>query len=89
MFLFPLTKQLSLSLSLCSHTHTPQLFQVEQLALLAEEDHSTMLQYFDQVAPDGQAPYADFYALGKELILRLYRNQDTSDVRINIMSNLS
>ena len=70
------------TLSLLTHTHTPQLFQLEQLTLLTEEDHSTMLQYFDQVAPEGQAPYTDFYALGKELILRLYRNQDTSEVHV-------
>ena len=40
-----------------------------------------MIQYYDQVVPEGQARYEEFYPLGKELILRLYRNQDTSDVR--------
>lgn len=39
-----------------------------------------MIQYYDEVVPGGQAQYADFYPLGKELILRLYRNQDTSTV---------
>ena len=63
------------------HTHT-QLFKLEQLALLTEEDHSRMTQCYDQVAPDGRAKYTEFYGLGKELILCLYRNQDTSDVRV-------
>jgi Ca2+-binding EF-hand superfamily protein len=54
------------------------LFQLEQLQLLNEEDHSQMVQYYDDIIPSGQAQYTDFYPLGKELILRLYRNQDTS-----------
>ena len=61
------------------YTHL-QLFQLEQLQYLTEVDRSQMLQYFDEAVPDGKAQYTDFYTLGKELILRLYRNQDTSGV---------
>ena len=56
------------------------MFELEQLGLLTGEDHTQMLEYFDQLAPAGQATYEEFYRLGKELILRLYRNQDTTDV---------
>ena len=58
-----------------------QLFELDQLQLLNEEDRSQMLQDYDEVVPSGQAQYTDFYPLGKEIILRFYRHQDTSDVR--------
>ncbi len=58
-----------------------KLLQSEQMAVyLSHEDMLQMQQYFDNI-PDGMATYTDFYPLGKEIILRLYRARDTSDVR--------
>ncbi|XP_064393563.1 cingulin-like [Halichondria panicea] len=56
-----------------------KLLQSEQMAVyLSHEDMLQMQQYFDNI-PDGMATYTDFYPLGKEIILRLYRARDTSD----------
>lgn len=46
---------------------------------LSHEDMLQLQQYFQNIPQ--QATYADFYPLGKEIILRLYRARDTSDVR--------
>lgn len=57
------------------------LLQSDQLAVyLSHEDMLQMQQYFQNV-PNQKATYTDFYPLGKEIILRLYRARDTSDVR--------
>ena len=56
------------------------MLQSEQMAAyLSEEDVLQMHQYFDGI-PSGQATYTDFYPLAKELILRVYRVRDGSDV---------
>lgn len=57
-----------------------QMLQSEQMVTyLTEEDTLQMQQYFDAI-PGGQATYANFYPLAKELILRVYRVKDPSDV---------
>lgn len=48
-------------------------------AFLTNEDIVQMQQYFENI-PEGKASYTDFYPIGKELILRLYRARDPSDV---------
>ena len=50
---------------------------------LTERDVAEMLSYFDAI-PDGQAHYAEFYPLAKELILRVYRVKDPSEVSISV-----
>ena len=58
----------------------PQMFQSEQMiAYLTEEDIAQMQQYFDAI-PGSQATYADFFPLAKELILKVYRVKDPSEV---------
>ena len=56
------------------------MLQSEQmLAYLQSEDVEQMQQYFDSI-PSGQATYEVFYPLAKELILRVYRVKDPSEV---------
>ncbi len=63
----------------CTHTHTQMLKSEQMVAYLSEEDILQMHQSFDGI-PSGQATYADFFPLAKELILRVYRVRDGSDV---------
>ena len=51
----------------------------EMLPYLQQEDILQMQQYFNSI-PGGQAAYADFYPLAKEIILRVYRVKDPSEV---------
>ena len=58
-----------------------QLLQSEQMiAYLNTDDVEQMQQYFAAI-PSGQATYLDFYPMAKELILRVYRVKDPSEVR--------
>ena len=51
----------------------------EMLPYLQQEDILQMQQYFVSI-PGGRATYADFYPLAKEIILRVYRVKDPSEV---------
>ena len=51
------------------------------ITYLTEEDILQMQQYFDAI-PNAQATYSEFYPLAKELILRVYRVKDPSDVSL-------
>lgn len=53
----------------------------EMITYLTEEDILQMQQYFDAI-PNAQATYSEFYPLAKELILRVYRVKDPSDVSL-------
>lgn len=44
---------------------------------LTKQDTDELLQQFDSI-PDGIASYESFYPLAKDMILRMYRNMDTS-----------
>ncbi len=57
-----------------------QLLQsVEMSPYLGEQDVKDMKKLFSSV-PNGKASYEDFCSLAKELILRVYRARDPSDV---------
>lgn len=57
-----------------------QLLQSEQMiTYLSADDVEQMQQYFAAI-PSGQATYTDFYPMAKELILRVYRVKDPSEV---------
>ena len=51
----------------------------EMLPYLQHEDIAQMQQYFASI-PGGRATYTDFYPLAKEIILRVYRVKDPSEV---------
>lgn len=53
----------------------------EMLPYLQQEDIAQMRQYFDSI-PGGQATYSEFYPLAKEIILRVYRVKDPSEVQL-------
>ena len=55
----------------------------EMLSYLKQEDILQMQQYFGSI-PGGHAAYADFYPLAKEIILRVYRVKDPSEVHIKL-----
>ena len=56
------------------------LLQSEQMsAYLSDEDVLQMQQYFENI-PEGKATFTDFYPLGHELILKVYRARDASEV---------
>lgn len=57
-----------------------QMLQSEQMTtFLSDEDVLQMQQYFENI-PEGKATYTEFYPLAKELILRVYRVKDPSEV---------
>lgn len=58
------------------------LQSAEMLPYLQQEDILQMQQYFSSIQ-GGQATYNDFYPLAKEIILRVYRVKDPSEVFIN------
>lgn len=39
------------------------------------------IEYMTQQFPDGTVSFAEFYPIAKELILRVYRSKDPSEVR--------
>ena len=56
------------------------MLQLETFApSLTQQDKDELLQHFDSI-PDGIASYDHFYPLAKDMILRMYRNMDTSPV---------
>lgn len=55
------------------------LQSAEMLPYLQQEDILQMQQYFSSI-PGGRASYTDFYPLAKEIILRVYRVKDPSEV---------
>ena len=57
-----------------------QLLQSAEMSpYLGEQDIKDMKKLFSSV-PNGKASYDDFYPLAKEMILRVYRARDHSDV---------
>ena len=58
------------------------LQSAEMLPYLQQEDILQMQQYFASIQ-GGRASYTDFYPLAKEIILRVYRVKDPSEVVIN------
>jgi len=63
------------------------LLQSEQMIpYLTNEDIIEMHQYFSNI-PGGRATYNDFYPLGRELILRVYRAKDPSEVDLHMCAN--
>lgn len=55
------------------------LQSAEMLPYLQQEDILQMQQYFSSIQ-GGRAAYDDFYPLAKEIILRVYRVKDPSEV---------
>lgn len=55
--------------------------------MISEADITEMLSYFDAL-PSEQATYTDFYPLAKELILRVYRAKDPSEVKFTLSHNI-
>ncbi len=60
------------------------LQSAEMLPYLQQEDILQMQQYFASIQ-GGRASYTDFYPLAKEIILRVYRVKDPSEVVINLL----
>ena len=65
------------------------MLQSEQMTtFLSDEDVLQMQQYFETI-PEGKATYTEFYPLAKELILRVYRVKDPSEVLLNVCTHAS
>ena len=57
-----------------------QLLQsAEMTPFLNEQDYTDMQSFYANI-PNGKASYNEFYSLTKELILRVYRAKDPSEV---------
>lgn len=56
------------------------LQSTEMSPFLQEQDVKDMKEQFGAVVSGGKASYEQFYVLAKELLLRVYRAKDPSDV---------
>lgn len=56
------------------------LKSTEMSPFLQEQDVKEMKKQFNTIVTNGKASYDQFYVLAKELLLRVYRAKDPSDV---------